>query len=242
MKPPSLSVILPTYNERDNIVPLIITLLKHMPADTEILVVDDNSPDGTAGCVRRFQKTHRNVKLLVRLKDRGLTNSLNEGISKTAGDVIVWMDCDFSHPPDVIPKLLDKIDGGADIAIATRFRDTTKKNRENLTQTRLTSFLNTVLSLSFGSGITDYTTGFLAARRTVLKAIPLRGDYGEYCIDLLVRAQAKGFCITEVPFVSPNRRFGQSKTSPDLKTLIRHGKGYIMTFVRLIRTVKLGIT
>ncbi|OGG12865.1 hypothetical protein A2875_01550 [Candidatus Gottesmanbacteria bacterium RIFCSPHIGHO2_01_FULL_46_14] len=210
-----ITVILPTYNEADNIALLISAIQKNIPSNADILVVDDNSPDGTAARV----KTNRHVKLIVRTKNRGLTNSVNEGITASKGDVILWMDCDFSHPPSVIPKLLKEIERGADIALASRVR-----NRG------LSVLVNTVAMAFFGRNITDYTTGFLAVRRTVLDRIPLLGDYGEYCIDLLVRAQAAGYRIEEIPYISPPRRSGYSKTS------LRFGYGYLITVLRLLWT------
>lgn len=233
MKNPSVTVILPTYNEAENIVPLIRSILTHTPAVLTILVVDDNSPDGTAGRVRQLiktRKTNTRVHLLVRTANRGLTNSLNAGITASKSDVVLWMDCDFSHPPEVIPHLLHAISDGADIALATRFRGKAKPPNESIVQTILTRILNTTLSLFFGHTVTDYTTGFLAVRRTVLDHIPLRGNYGEYCVDFIVRAQSAGYQIHEIPFVSPPRLHGTSKTS------LRNGYGYITTVLRLLWT------
>ncbi|MBI4065019.1 glycosyltransferase [Candidatus Gottesmanbacteria bacterium] len=223
MKNSSLTVIIPTYNEAENIVPLLREIQKYIPAFSTILVVDDNSPDGTA----RLVKTNTHVKLLVRTGNRGLTNSLRDGISATKSDIVAWMDCDFSHPPEVLPKLLSGVQHGADIVLATRIHNH-----------GLSLLLNRLSMLLFGTSITDYTTGFLAARREVLSHIPLRGNYGEYCIDLLVRAQRKGYRIEEIPYASPPRRYGQSKTAPNISTLIRHGYGYIETVLRLLWTIK----
>ncbi len=213
MKHPSLTVIIPTYNERDNIVPLIREIQKYIPASATILVVDDDSPDGTAAHVQ----TNAHVKLLVRTTARGLTNSLRDGIAMSKSDVVLWMDCDFSHPPSVIPKLLKEIERGADIALASRVR-----NRG------LSLLINIIAMLFFGRNITDYTTGFLAARHDILSHIPLRGNYGEYCIDLLVRAQRMEYRIKEIPYVSPPRRGGYSKTS------LRFGYRYLTTVFRLL--------
>lgn len=226
MKHTSLTVILPTYNETDNIIPLIRAILNHTPRGTEILVVDDNSPDGTALRVRQFIKTHNtdtHVKLMVRTVNRGLTNSLNAGIVASNSDIVIWMDCDFSHPPEVIPLLLTGIRNGADIALATRKH-----------MPLLTGSLNRCVMALFGRDISDYTTGFLATRRTILQSLPLRGDYGEYCIDLLVRAKRQGYAIREIPYDSPPRKFGASKTAPDILTFARHGLGYVRTVFQLL--------
>lgn len=240
MKSTPVSVILPTYNEAENIVPLIRNIEKHIPNGSEILVVDDNSPDGTAFSVRNYMKetTHGHaIRLILRTANRGLTNSLKSGIQASKSSILLWMDCDFSHPPQVISRLLETIENGADLAIATRFG-----RIKSPTTTGLSTGLNTLLSFLFGSLVTDYTTGFLAIRKSVLSRIPLRGNYGEYCIELLVRAQKAGYRIEEVPYKSPPRRRGQSKTAPTVYILLRHGFGYIGTLIRLLWSIKLHPT
>jgi len=245
MNRPKTSIILPTYNEAGHITDLLEEIVRYAPPETEIIVVDDNSPDNTGALARRYIHTHRQTKrirVITRLENRGLTNSLTEGITCAHGDIILWMDCDFSHPPDIIPKLIRAIDHGADIAIASRFRhipSTDPKNTQQQAQTVFSRLLNTALSIVFGPGITDYTTGFVAAKKAVLQKIPLRGNYGEYCVDLLVQALETGYRIEEIPFFSPQRRSGSSKTAPDVFTFFRHGSGYISTLIRLLWTQKL---
>ena len=105
-----VSIILPTYNEAENIVPLIKEIQRLVKIKHEIIIVDDNSPDQTSKIVLAFIKKKRakNIRLKTRLSNRGLTNSIREGIRLSKGNVIVWMDCDFSMPPFVINKLLKK--------------------------------------------------------------------------------------------------------------------------------------
>ncbi|HLD24449.1 MAG TPA: glycosyltransferase [Patescibacteria group bacterium] len=207
----SLTILLPTYNEAENINPLILAIRKHVPK-TDILVVDDNSPDGTA-------KKVKNARVLLRTKNRGLTNSLRDGIKASKTDFVGWMDCDFSHPPGVLPTLIKEVERGAAVAIATRN-----------TYPLFSKIINGLCMLFFGFDIHDYTTGFLVARRSVLDAIPLRGNYGEYCIDLLVRAKRKGYRIEEIPYDSPPRKHGASKTS------LTYGLGYLSTVWGLLWT------
>lgn len=226
MKPIHITIILPTYNEAENIIPLITSIQKYTPKGTEIIVVDDHSPDDTALRVQQHIDARRlasSIRLMVRFVNRGLTNSLKDGIAKAKGDIILWMDCDFSHPPAILPSLLHAIKQGADIAIASRMN--------NVGFSRI---LNNVMMLLFGRDISDYSTGFLGARRLVFQRIPLRGNYGEYCIDFLVRAQHLGYHIAEVPYTSPPRLYGYSKTAPNATTFVRHGLGYLLTLGRLI--------
>lgn len=207
----SSTILLPTYNEAENINPLIAAIRKLMP-NVRVLVVDDNSPDGTA-------KVAKNARVLLRRTNRGLTNSLRDGIDASKTDFIGWMDCDFSHPPEIIPHLLKAIENGADVAIA-------KRN----TYPALSRVINVLCQLLFGWDVHDYTTGFLVAKQDVLKNIDLRGNYGEYCIDLLVRAKRKGYKIVEVPYDSPPRYRGTSKTS------LTYGLGYLTTVWHLLWT------
>lgn len=205
------TIILPTYNEADNIQELIQKLLKL--TDANILVVDDNSPDGTVKKV----KPHKRVRVIVRKTNRGLTNSLCEGIANAKTDIVAWMDCDFSHPPEIMAQLIQIVEKGTDIAIAGR-----KIN------SGLSRVINIISQILFGKDITDYTTGFLAVKKTILDDIPLVGFYGEYCIDLLVRAKRKGYTRQELPYDSPPRASGSSKTR------ISYGMYYLWTIIKLL--------
>ncbi len=236
----SATILLPTYNEAENIVPLIRELLDELPSSVALLVIDDNSPDGTAARVRSAMKrdTSGRVGLLLRTKHPGLTNSLRDGIAAARTEAIGWMDCDFSHPPMGMRRLYDELSHGHDIVIASRYASGGGKKMssetESATTILLSNALNTACRLLFGTDITDYTTGFLIAKKRITHAVPLRGDYGEYCIDFLVRAKRMGADIAEVPFVNAPRRAGVSKTAPNLSVLIRRGMRYLGTLMRLV--------
>ena len=117
-----VSVIFPTYNERDNIGPLILEVLKYTPPNTEVIVVDDNSPDGTWQVVEDMQKDLPNLYLLRRIDKRGLASALRDGIAFSRGEVIVWSDCDFSMPPrkDQGPAAR-RSPQGSDVAVGSRY-------------------------------------------------------------------------------------------------------------------------
>ena len=114
-----VSVLLPTYNEAGNIADLIKDIHISIVDPHEIIVLDDNSPDGTSGIVQGIIDSGEgpNLRLLTRMLDRGLTKSLKDGVKLANGDTVVWMDCDFSMPPSVIPDLLDQVKNGYDIAV-----------------------------------------------------------------------------------------------------------------------------
>ena len=130
----TISVILPTYNEKDNIGLLIDEINSYLSNNQiEIIVVDDNSPDGTSKIVEEKQKTNPNIQLLCRENKKGLTSALNDGIAKSTGEILVWMDCDFQMPPSIVPELVEKIGDGYDVAVGSRYVNGGKDLRYNQT-------------------------------------------------------------------------------------------------------------
>lgn len=229
---PRLTLLLPTYNERDNIIPLIEAMQRQV-ADLEIVVIDDSSPDGTGELVRERAAHDPRVRLISRPYGAGLTSAFRDGAAAAAGDCIAWCDCDFSHPPDVLPHLLTAIDTGADVAVASRYASGAVDARDDRLAVFASRVVNTVARLLLTGTITDYTSGFVMARRAVIAAVPFRGDYGEYCIDFLYRAHRAGFKVCEVPYVSPSRRSGASKTATGLTGFLRRMPQYLRTIWRL---------
>lgn len=223
-----VSVVLPTYNEAGNIVDLVRAIHQSLTRPHEIIVVDDHSPDGTSQLVQQLIDSGSMpfLRLETRMADRGLTKSIWRGIELARGDTIVWMDCDFSHPPAIIPLLLQKVSEGHAIAVASRFMAGGKQ--KSLTIESGDSRLGIVIStlgcylmryLLFPS-FRDYTSGFIAIRREVLERIRFHGSHGEYFIDLIVRAKLLRIGTIEIPFAYDARRSGTSKTAPTLRLLI----------------------
>jgi dolichol-phosphate mannosyltransferase len=227
-----VSVILPTYNESGNIGPLIEEILSYLPGESEIIVVDDDSPDRTWEVVAEWVQKDPRVRLHRRIGRRGLTSALQEGFEQSRGQIIFWMDCDFSHPPDKIPEMIEKL-SQYDVVVASRYIP----GGEELGHSRMGSFLSRIIcglsSLVLSPAIKDYTSGYVGLRRPVLEAIPFRGDYGEYCIDLLYRALKRGYLILEIPYRCLPRRTGESKTATRFTGYVRRGYKYIFTMVRL---------
>ena len=229
-----VSVVLPTYNERDNIYPLIQALLNHLAdASPEIIVVDDDSPDGTWQVVAELAAQDERVRLLRRLDERGLTSAIAAGIEQARGDIVVWMDCDFSMPPEVVPRLVAAVDEGHDLAVGSRYAPGGRDIGHSWTGRAFSWTINTAAALLLGWQVRDYTSGFIAARRPVFDLIALRGDYGEYCIDLLYRAQRLGLRIVEIPYDCVPRQTGESKTATSAWGYVRRGTRYVTTVLRL---------
>lgn len=233
-----VSIILPTYNEAENIIPLIKEINKVVRRQKEIIVVDDNSPDGTSEAVKIFIKKKNNLRLETRLTNHGLTKSIQHGINVSKGDIIVWMDCDFSHPPEVVPKLLSKIQEGFDISVASRFipggKAKSEGPRDSIVGVLLSTIINFFMQFLLGNQFHDFTSGFVAVRKEVFSSITLRGDYGEYFIDFIVKAFAKKYRVCEIPFISESRRAGESKTGKNLLDYMLRGRKYIFIIFRLL--------
>lgn len=238
-----VSVILPTYNESENIVDLVKEINKQIKHKKEIIVVDDNSPDGTSNIVKKFKNKNQkiNLKLETRYKNKGLANSIKRGIEISKGDIVVWMDCDFSMPPKIIPKLLQKIEIDADIVVGSRFakgggfkRDNSKGQKDSPIAIILSRAMNIFIQLVLGGGFRDYTSGFIAIKKTVFRKVTLRGDYGEYFIDLIYKSKSFGFKILEIPYICIPREKGESKTGQNLNQFLRRGLKYIFLTIQLV--------
>jgi dolichol-phosphate mannosyltransferase len=233
-----VSIILPTYNERENIGPLIREILPYAPPNSEIIVVDDDSPDGTWRSVEEMARSFPNLYLLRRLDKRGLTSALRDGIAMVKGEIVVWSDCDFSMPPRTIKDLLEGIAQGQDVVVGSRFVkgggvQIVTGSSDTLCAYLASLILNRFIQMVLGRSFKDYTSGFIALRRKVLDRIPLRGDYGEYFIDLVYRARKLGFRISEIPYLCVERRTGVGKTGQRFFDYIRKGRKYVWLTLKL---------
>jgi dolichol-phosphate mannosyltransferase len=212
-------VIIPTFNERENL-PLIHGRVRAACPDVHVLVVDDNSPDGTgrladelvAADPGRTHVLHRTVK-------NGLGAAYLEGFAWGLGrqySVLVEMDADGSHAPEQLERLLDAIGAGADLVIGSRYVDGGTVRNWPWRRWALSWTANTYARLALGIGIHDITAGYRAYRREVLEAIELNAvDSKGYCfqIDLTWRTINNGFVVVEVPITFTEREIGVSKMS-----------------------------
>lgn len=238
--------VLPTYNERDNIVPLIEGVLAHAVTPHLVLVVDDDSPDGTADMVRTLAAhTNRDgatrVALYVRTGQKGLTSAIQCGIDLAiytfGADIVTWMDCDLSMPPADVAQLVHTIiDEGADMVVGSRWIPGGDDVAHGWMARTLSRIINGLAVTLIDPRVHDYTSGFIAGRATVFHTTRLRGDYGEYCIDLLARALRHGFAVREVPYRCVPRMAGESKTGANLWDYLVKGRKYVATIWRLKRS------
>lgn len=211
-----LSIILPTYNERENIVSLVERLLQVLNGvgnGLEILVIDDNSPDGTAEAVRRAFPGDSRVRIVVRTENRGLANSIRAGIEKSIGEVVVVMDTDFNHPPEYVPILYD-VTRHADLVIGSRFifGGGTHSGRFRY---YLSYCYNLFMRLALGTRIDDNLSGFFSIRRDALEKLDfdrIFWGYGDYFFRLLLLSQRLGLRHVQIPVLYGKRLGGETKT------------------------------
>jgi len=212
-----VSVVLPTYCERKNIVDLIDAIEAEAApcADClQIVVVDDDSPDGTAEIVRqRMSQTGPvRIDLHVRTEERGLASAIKYGLQQCEGDVVVVMDTDFNHDPKMIPQMIDLLKY-YDIIIGSRF--VMGGGMEEELRYKFSFLYNLFIRVTIRTQIQDNLSGFFAMRRDKLMTLDLdrifRG-YGEYFIRLLYLAWRRNYKMLEVPVFYVLRRHGQSKS------------------------------
>jgi dolichol-phosphate mannosyltransferase len=216
----SVSVVVPTYKEARNL-PLLLARLdkvqREHQLDMEVLVVDDDSRDGTV----EVMAGHPGAQLIVRTADRGLSQSVCEGLARAANEVLVVMDADLSHPPERIPDLVAAIAAGSDFAIGSRY----VKGGTTAEDWGLFRWLNSRVATLLARPFTtarDPMSGFFALRRDdYRRAAPQLSPIGyKIGLELMVKCGCRR--IVEVPIHFANRRFGESKLT--LKEQLRYLK------------------
>jgi dolichol-phosphate mannosyltransferase len=232
-----LTVILPTLNEVGNLESLIEGLGREM-LGCQVLVVDDNSSDGTPDLVRDIASRNSSVRLIARRVAPCLTDSIQVGIDAAETTYVGWMDADHSHPPAVMRKLFDEA-LVAGCCIGTRYRDaadsfTMRLPKGEMLAAGLSAVLNFSVNRVLNLDITDYTSGFIVCRRDLIRNHKLTGDYGEYFIELVHFLTLSGVDVQEVYYESPPRLSGESKTGASLVPLMRRGVKYLWLVGRLM--------
>ncbi|RSM46401.1 polyprenol monophosphomannose synthase [Amycolatopsis balhimycina DSM 5908] len=208
-------VVIPTYNERENLGPILDRLHKALP-DVHVLVVDDGSPDGTGELADERAAANEHVHVLHRTEKAGLGAAYIAGFRWGLAreyNTIVEMDADGSHAPEDLPRLLDAV-GDADLAIGSRYVPGGSVVNWPLKRQILSRGANVYSQIALGMRTRDITAGFRAYRRPVLEKLALDevNSHG-YCfqIDLTIRTADAGFEIVEVPITFTEREIGESK-------------------------------
>jgi dolichol-phosphate mannosyltransferase len=204
------SLIIPTFNEKDNIKPLldaVTSVLKDV--DYEILVVDDDSPDGTATEVLNYHYINNRVKVLVRKKEKGLSSAVITGFSKARGDVLGVMDADLSHDPSILPEMIKSVLGDYDMAIGTRSSVNGWGLKRKLISKGACMLARTLLGVS----ISDPMSGYFVVKKSVFDRVKDVLNPIGYKIMLELYVRALPLKVAEVPYIFENRTIGESKLS-----------------------------
>lgn len=229
---PQVSVIVPTYNERDNLAPLAERIFATLdPNDTELLIVDDDSPDGTGAVAEQLGEQHP-VRCIVRRNERGLATAVIRGLREARGEFCVVMDADLSHPPEAIPKLLEAMGKAGtgtaseasgtdsepasaepvpvfpDMAIGSRFIPGGKVDLHWPLHRRLNSWVARLLARPL-TGVQDMMSGFFCVRRGELDFDRLNPVGYKIALELIVRHRWKN--VLEIPITFADRAAGKTK-------------------------------
>ncbi|HSX24660.1 MAG TPA: polyprenol monophosphomannose synthase [Candidatus Andersenbacteria bacterium] len=216
-------VVIPTYNEKGNIEHMVHELFEQSVPNLTVLIVDDNSPDGTQEIVRTLQKKYNSLDLIVRTKKEGLGTAYVNGFTyalEHGADAIVQMDADFSHDPKDVARLLHGLQE-ADLVIGSRYSHGISIINWPLRRLLISVFGNVYASIATGMPYKDVTGGFKAWRAETLRAIDLttvRADGYGFQIEMNYRTWKLKKIIKEIPIIFTERREGQSKMS---KAIIR---------------------
>lgn len=217
-------IVIPTYNEADNVRSLVASISVAFEGqttfDVDMLFVDDNSPDGTSGVITSVQADHKNVYLLSGMKEglgKAYIRGLTYGMGLKSYYAIVTMDADLSHDPKDIPRLLAELESGADFVIGSRYALGGKTVRGYPLFRRAQSTIANVIArrcLGLKTKINDFTSGFRAMRVSCLSTIPLQSITASgyvFQVGLLYEFSKRNYKVVEVPITFRNRLHGASK-------------------------------
>ena len=215
----SAVVCLPTYNERANLEPMLRALGGVLPEGGRVLVIDDASPDGTGALGDRLARELPYVDVLHRERKEGLGPAYLAGFRRALGEgaeLVLEMDCDFSHDPKDVPRLLAAVAGGADLALGSRYVAGGGVRNWGLLRRAISAGGSLYARAVLGVGVRDLTGGFKCFRRRVLETIDLDAISAKgyaFQIETTYRALRAGFSVVEVPITFVDREVGGSKMS-----------------------------
>ena len=212
-----VSVIIPTYNESENIIQVLKSIGEFLPKDVEVeaIVVDDNSPDGTGKVVEDYITDTRNeagysINIIHRETKSGLSSAILDGIQHSSAETIVVMDSDFSHPPKIIPQLVEEIKtSGYDIAIASRYTEGGEVSGWSTKRKLISKGATGIAKAGLGVNESDPMSGFFAFKRKILEGIKFDAIGYKMLLEILVKT--KGAKVKEIPYTFTDRARGSSK-------------------------------
>jgi len=225
-----ISIVIPTYNEINNIPKLLIKIQHSMEKITpnyEILIVDDNSPDGTGKFVEKISETNKKIRAIIRKEKTGLGDAYKYGFQFVTGDIIFSMDADLSHNPDDFPKFLKGLKYG-DVVVGSRYIKGGGHINCDKRRIIISKVANILASFFFHLHLTDCTSGFRVYRKKVIDTIMPYVNCQKYTflVEMLENATRFNFKISEVPIyfrdrVEDESKFNISEVLEFLKVLLR---------------------
>lgn len=211
------SVVIPTYNERENIrvlIPRLIEIFEENGFFWELIVVDDGSEDGTAEEVEKFTRNYENIQLIQRGKKMGLGSAYKRGFKASKGDIVFEMDADLSHDPLNIPDFVKKIEDGYDLVVGSRYiKNGDIKNCSHI-RILISKGANSMANILLKLGIRDATSGYRAYRKNILDKMnmdEIESDGYAFQVEMVCFARKNRFKIAEIPIIFNERRSGVSK-------------------------------
>lgn len=212
-----VSIIVPTYNESQNILSILKSIEDNLPKNSpvETIVVDDNSPDGTGNIVEEYIKTVKKatgytIGVIRRKAKEGLSSAILKGIEGAKGQTIVVMDSDRSHPPDIIPKMVDTLaNSECDIVVASRYVKGGSVSGWSVKRKLISKVATKIAQQGLGVGQKDPLSGFFAFKRNILDGLKLDAIGYKMLLEILVKT--KGVRVKEIPYTFTNRMQGESK-------------------------------
>ena len=221
---PRVSIVLATYNERENILDTISSIFEHVKDSVEVIVVDDDSSDMTWKLVEEHKDPR--VKLIRRVDTRGLASAFNRGIIESRGEIVGWMDADMCMPPSLLPEMIKKLDE-YDIVVGSRYAPGGIDDRA-LLRVASSRLINGLATKVLGFGIKDYDSGFVVLKRSVFDKVSIiPTGYGAYFMEFIYTCRKKGLTVYEIPYVFRDRAKGVSKSAPSILKFFRTGMQYV---------------
>lgn len=235
-KNPELSIVLPTYKEKDNLAMLIPQIEAGFPdISIEIIVVDDNSQDGTGELLRELNRTYQNIVFLERPGLLGIGSALRDGYNTARGKYILSSDADLSFAPQDMRRLFEKIRDGFDLVLGYRITYApagdgghgTKSFIGWLEMTTISPMSNLIIRVISGVGLKNYNTNFRIIRSSTWQSFRTTEDRQFFLFETIFRAKQKGAKIAEIPVTFYPRKLGESKVS-----FFKQAPGYFLKLIR----------
>lgn len=225
-----ISIILSTFNEKESIKYTIDELIKNIE-NVEIVVVDDNSPDGTYEILKDIK--YPNLKIFNRKKNKGLASAFLTGLINSEGEIVGWLDSNMGTLAKHFPKMISEL-SNADIVLLSRYVSGGNDVR-NYMRVISSKMINGLARIILRSKIKDLSSGiFVMHRKVLLDVVPVATGHGEFFVEFLYKAEKKGNKILEIPYVHPVDIEGNSKSFPNLPRFLLLGFFYILRLIQAI--------